>query len=194
MSDLIFITELHTDLSIKLFLIISSNNTTFLFLTLTLLGINFSIPLLLMKNFSKLFLNYLITRPVVLQALVMKCSNISAPNVPLLLRLFLIAAFLKTESPSNGNTVESTLSLNETLLIVILILPDLLVLSNIFASFTPKSSPIALALYFLFILFFHLSIMLPFPTTVPQFLSIYLIILLKMLLATIRIYGYFHKI
>jgi len=131
---------------------------------------------------------------VVLQALVMKCSNILALYALLLLLLSSIVALLKTEFPNNGNTVTFTLFLNETLLMVTLILLDLLVLLNIFASSIPKLLPIDLALYFQLILSSHLLIMLLFPTTVPQFLSIFLTTLLKMHLAIIRTFGYSHKI
>jgi hypothetical protein len=173
MFDLIFKTEQHTDLSMKLFLTISGNNTTSHPLTLIQLGITLSILLLLMMNLQELSLNYLITKPVVLQALVMKCLNILALYVLLPLLLFSTVAFLKIEFPSNGNTVAFILFLNEIPLMVTLILLDPLVLLNISASSIPKFLPIDLALYFQLILFSHPLIMLPFLTIVPQSLFIF---------------------
>src|SRR6185436_16271517 len=106
MFNHIFITGLHLDLLMKPFLIIFGNNIIFHSLILTQLGTNLYTPPLQMKNSLKLSLNFLTTKPVVLQALVMKCSNTSALNALLLLLVSLTVAFLKTEFLSNGNTAE----------------------------------------------------------------------------------------
>src|SRR6185295_11829748 len=84
----IFIIGLHLGLSMKHFLIIFGNNNIFHFHTLIQLGITLLTLLLLMKNFFKLSYNYLITKPMVLQALVMKYLNILVPNVPAITALF----------------------------------------------------------------------------------------------------------
>ena len=91
-----------------------------------------------MKNSLKLSLNFLTTKPVVLQALVMKCSNTSALNALLLLLVSLTVVFLKTEFLNNKNTAEFIPFLNATPLMVILILLDPSVLLNIFTNYIPK--------------------------------------------------------